>query len=150
MEPSPRGESSHTLLISILVLVVLGVGAAWWWGSSSNIPGADNPENPDKNATVVMMTPDGFEPKAISVSAGTTVVFLDRDSTGMWVASDAHPTHEGYAGTDTATHCPDVTGTAFDQCAEGPRYGFTFRNTGTWKYHNHLHPEMTGTVTVTE
>jgi hypothetical protein len=47
-------------------------------------------------------------------------------------------------------HCPDTTGTAFDQCSAGTSYAFTFGKIGSWGYHNHLNHGATGTVVVTQ
>lgn len=86
----------------------------------------------------VNYTDQGFVPKTITIKRGETVRFMNQASTGyMWVGSDPHPSHTDYPG--------------FDQKAVGQKgdiYEFTFSNPGTWGYHNHLDPSMTGTVIV--
>ena len=70
----------------------------------------------------------------------------------MWVASDPHPTHQGYSGTTVDKHCPDTTGTAFDECTAVPQggvYTFVFKKVGSWGYHNHANHDAKGTVVVT-
>ncbi|MBI2405021.1 hypothetical protein HYV22_02475 [Candidatus Gottesmanbacteria bacterium] len=87
--------------------------------------------------TVVTYTANGFNPKTVTVKAGTTVVFMNDSSAVMWVASAVHPTHQLLPG--------------FDQLASvgrGGSYEYTFTKVGTWKYHNHVNPSDTGTVEV--
>ena len=68
----------------------------------------------------------------------------------MWVASAPHPSHTGYDGTSRQTHC--VAGYSgpkpFDQCAAGTSFSFTFKQTGTWPYHDHNNSGKFGTVVV--
>lgn len=85
----------------------------------------------------VRLTENGFEPKEITVKSGVSVTFVNDSTKGMWVASDAHPTHQVLPG--------------FDQkksVSTGGTYIYTFEKIGTWKFHNHVSSEMTGTVIV--
>lgn len=87
----------------------------------------------------VTYTDDGFQPKESTVKKGQAVTFVNSANTALWVASAVHPTHQVLAG--------------FDQKAsvtKGGAYTYTFIKVGTWKFHNHLSPEMVGTVIVTE
>lgn len=88
-----------------------------------------------------------FSPSTVTIAKGGTVTFTS-SSGSMWVASNPHPSHEGYSGTTRSQHCPDVAGTAFDQCAPGTSYSFVFQKSGSWGYHNHLNASMSGTVIV--
>lgn len=86
---------------------------------------------------VVTYTANGFNPKTVTVKAGTTVVFMNDSSGAMWVASAVHPTHQLLPG--------------FDQLKSVGRsgsYEYMFTKVGTWKYHNHVNPADTGTVIV--
>ena len=72
----------------------------------------------------------------------------------MWVASDPHPSHQGYDGTTRDQHCTtsDSAATPFDECAlvaTGGAWTFTFTKAGTWKYHNHTGAADVGSITVT-
>lgn len=150
---------NRNVIIGIVVLVVIAVGGYAYSKSSS--PSARSAEvstvqptavTPDTTtgAVTVTYTKDGFSPKAISVKVGTKVTFINQSSNRMWVASDVHPSHEGYSGTTRSQHCPDTAGTAFDQCTAGDSYTFTFGKVGTWAYHNHVVDEDEGVVVVTE
>ncbi len=91
-----------------------------------------------------------FSPKDVTVKRGGKVTWTNSGSGNMWVASASHPTHAVYAGTTRQEHCPDAAGTAFDQCAGGQSYTFTFTKAGKWNYHDHINPSAFGSVTVVE
>lgn len=74
-----------------------------------------------------------FSPASITIKKGTTVTWTNQDGA-------AHTVQE----TDGKTG-PDST-----MLANGKSYTFTFAETGTFKYHCSIHPDMTGTVTVTD
>jgi plastocyanin len=74
-----------------------------------------------------------FSPASITVKKGTTVTWTNKDSA-------AH----------TVTENDDQKGPDSGDLAQGKTYSFTFDTVGTFKYHCTIHPDMTGTVTVTE
>ena len=92
---------------------------------------------------------DAFSPSTVTIAKGGTVTFVST-AHDMWVASNPHPTHTGYDGTSRDVHCAaGYAGAApFDQCKVGSSFTFTFNKTGTWGYHNHMNPGLTGTVIV--
>ena len=73
-----------------------------------------------------------FAPAALSVRAGTTVVWTNKDSEPHTVRS---------VGSDT------LKSTALDDNAT---YSYTFTTAGTYAYHCSIHAEMHGTVIVTK
>jgi plastocyanin len=90
-----------------------------------------------QKAGIVTYTDSGFSPKTIIVAKGGTVQFINKSRGNMWIASDPHPTHNGYIG--------------FDQTravANGSSWTFTFDKAGSWTYHNHMAPTLNGTVIV--
>ncbi len=100
---------------------------------------------------IIRYTDDGYSPSAVTVDTGTTVIFENESENAMWTASDVHPTHRDYAGTELSEHCGDANSDAFDACeaiAPGDSWSFEFGKAGTWGYHNHRLPAHTGTVTV--
>ncbi len=103
---------------------------------------------------VITWTDSGFQPTLTTVKKGTTVIFRNDSSKGMmWPASAVHPSHTAYDGTSLAEHCPDATETTFDACTgykPGTSWEFTFNKVGTWGFHNHLQPQFTGKIIVTE
>ena len=92
-----------------------------------------------EGANSVNYTANGFEPNSITIKAGETVTWTNKDTDDMWVASNPHPTHTDYPGFDALKNIPP-NGT----------YSFTFTKVGTWGYHNHLNPSQKGEVVVTK
>jgi plastocyanin len=104
-------------------------------------------------SAAVAYSANGFAPKNISVKKGDAVMWTALAPAGMWIASDMHPTHADYDGTDMKAHCAAGALASFDQCAAsavGSQWSFTFNKVGTWRYHDHINPAFGGTVTVTE
>lgn len=93
----------------------------------------------DENAATVTYTDDGFTPASITVGLGDQVTFINQSSMSMQVASDDHPVHDDLPGFDSLRGIEP-----------GQSYTFTFETTGTWGYHNHLVPNDTGEVVVTQ
>jgi plastocyanin len=116
------------LLLLLAVLVLSGCG-----GNGDDNGGGSS----SGGGTVVKITDDGFEPSSLTVSSGDTVTFDNESSDDSWPASDVHPTHQNYPGFD-----------AKKPLLSGESYSFTFTKTGEWGYHNHLEPDVTGTIVV--
>ncbi len=98
----------------------------------------------------VEITSSGFSPKTVTIKAGEEVTFTNTDSASHWVASNVHPTHTTYPGSDIRK-CETEPKNIFDAChglQQGEEFSFTFSKKGRWPYHNHLHPSMSGTVVV--
>ncbi len=96
-------------------------------------------------AVIVTYTNDGFSPKTVEIQNGVSVIFKNQSSKNLWVASGPHPTHNAYPEID------GCIGSTFDSCANIPpnvSWSFTFKNSGSWKYHDNLNPSQTGTVIV--
>lgn len=75
-----------------------------------------------------------FKPSNITVKKGTTVTWTNKDALAHTVTQD----DSGGPGLDSKL------------LAKGEPYQATFNQTGTFHYHCTPHPQMTGTVTVTE
>jgi plastocyanin len=86
---------------------------------------------------VVKFTDNGFEPSTLTIKAGDTVKFENDSSDDFWPASNVHPTHLLYPGFD-----------AKKPILAGGSYSFTFTKPGSWGYHNHLAPDIQGTIVV--
>src|SRR3989344_3906744 len=46
-----------------------------------------------QNEFVVRYTSQGFVPADIEIAPGQTIIFVNDSQSGMWVASNPHPTH---------------------------------------------------------
>jgi plastocyanin len=153
-------------IIGVIVVLVVVIGG-WYLlkGVPANTPPAATTETPVTTTTTtttsttttsssgvtVIYGAQGFSPQTITVPLGTTVTFVSQGADEMWIASDPHPTHQGYDGTTKNQHCAvGYSGpTPFDQCSTGMSYSFTFLKAGTWGYHNHGAAGDRGTVVVT-
>ena len=86
--------------------------------------------------TVVTITSSGFSPKDVTFKAGGTVTWMNEDSTVHNVSSAVHPTHQVYPPLNLGNIQP------------GGKVSLTFPTAGIYKYHDHLNPSLTGSVTV--
>jgi plastocyanin len=116
--------------VTLRVLAVLAAGLllAGCGGGSSGGSGGGK---------VVQIEDDGFHPQTLTIDAGDTVEFENKSSDDAWPASNVHPTHLLYRGFD-----------AKKPLLPGDSYSFTFTKTGSWGYHNHLEPDVQGTIVV--
>src|SRR3989344_4949133 len=119
---------------------LLGAGCGYGAPSSSAPAAGDIEKTGLVQGTVVSIGPQGFNPAAITVKKGTTVIFLNEDlGAPHQPASNPHPIHTDYPGFD-----------AGEPISPGGSYSFPFNRAGTWRYHDHLNPSRAGTVIVTD
>tara|TARA_Y100000310_G_C20585876_1_gene765376 strand:+ start:647 stop:1174 length:528 start_codon:yes stop_codon:yes gene_type:complete len=100
------------------------------------------------STVTITYTDRGFSLEQIEIPVGTAITFVNESRDPMWVASDNHPTHKIYPGSNIKKCDSDKKSEIFDQCEGGNNYTFTFNELGTWDYHNHLRPGDGGTVVV--
>lgn len=81
----------------------------------------------------------GFEPQVLRIKRGTKVVFRNDSSEPLWVASNPHPEHTTYPALDAGR-----------SLSQGETYIFAFTRIGSFGYHNHMRPSVTGTIIVEE
>ncbi|MEX1112358.1 MAG: cupredoxin domain-containing protein [Candidatus Andersenbacteria bacterium] len=92
---------------------------------------------PTSQEATIRISETGFSPTQLTVAAGTTVTFVNDGQALHWPASDLHPTHTALPGFDAKRGLPT-----------GETYSYTFTEVGTWRFHDHLNPQETGTVVV--
>ena len=110
-------------------------------------------ETPEKKNIMIEITGDGFTPRAITVKKGTTVTWVNKSGHSAWPASDVHPVHTVYPGSNTKKCDTDDKINIFDACRglkEGETYSFRFERVGRWQFHDHLRPSLGGIVIVEE
>lgn len=152
-------KSTTYLVIGAVVLAAVG-GAVWFQmqsqqgelgGQQQEQPGQQE-ENSGLVATaVVLYTDDGFVPQVFNIKAGEAVTFVNGSTNPMWPATAIHPTHKVYPGSDIAKCGTADVSKIFDACqaiAAGSEWLFTFMEKGSWGYHDHLNPNMRGTIVV--
>lgn len=139
-------QSKRNILISIvllLVLVILSIGAFFYF-----LPkGAEKTDQPSKPAELtspniavdnarVFITEEGFDKKEVKVKVGGAVTFTNSGSQNHEIASAVHPQHTDYADLNLGEIKP------FESKI------LIFPQAGTYRYHDHLNPQFTGTIIV--
>lgn len=105
------------------------------------------PEGP--KTYVIEMTSEGFLPENITLREGDSVKWVVVGPTRHWPASDPHPLHDGYP--QKTGMCRFAGSSDFNACRALNRdeyWTFTFNQSGTWGYHDHLNPSWKGVVNV--
>ena len=97
--------------------------------------------NPQPSTKTIEITALGFSPSPLTISAGDTVIFLNKDTANHWPASAMHPTHTVYPGSGIEKCGTSEQSSIFDACKglkQGESFSFTFNQKGSWSYHDHL------------
>jgi plastocyanin len=148
----------NRILITIILAILIGAGIVFGLthnhNNNSNNPPASSTSNNASNNTSSQKQPANqqssnsntptatssvsienfaFMPPDITVKKGATVTWTNNDST-----------------THTVTASTGETGPKSGNLSNGDKYSFTFDQVGTFHYHCSIHPNMLGTVTVTE
>lgn len=138
------GKRTIVVVIAILIIGAIAFGLTRNNGSSDRNNSSstnqtsqnDQSQNSDQSPTStnsVSIQNFAFLPGDITVKKGTTVTWTNNDSTTHTV-SEA----DGKKGPDSGNLNP------------GDKYDFTFNEVGTFKYRCNIHPDMLGTVKVTD
>jgi plastocyanin len=85
----------------------------------------------------IVRTNEGYEPSTLTILQGDTVEFINQSNDFHWPASDLHPTHGIYPAFDPLR-----------PVAVGEVWSFRFQEVGEWKFHDHLHANEVGIITV--
>lgn len=135
-------------ILTIIVALIIIAGGAWVLfgrnnsstkATSSNTNSSSTSNTNNQNVAAKPVTTDtvsiegfAFSPGSITVKKGTTVTWTNNDSV-------AH----------TVTESDDKNGPDSSTLQPGKTYEFTYAQTGTFNYKCSIHPDMTGTVIVT-
>jgi plastocyanin len=104
--------------------------------SNMNTSGEESADKSDlgsSSTNQVNIKSFAFNPANITVKVGTTVTWTNNDS-----------------ATHTVTETDGQNGPNSGNLEPGKSFTFTYDTAGTFKYHCAIHPNMTGTVTVTQ
>ena len=142
-----KGNKSVVTTVVIIVLLLIVVGAVFALAGNKKNDSkppmdmsnsqTDKSSQSDTKATAtnsVTINNFSFSPNNITVKVGTTVTWTNQDSVEHDIVAD-----DGISD-----------GPKSELLAKGKSYSFTFSKAGTYTYHCSVHPDMTGTVTVTE
>jgi len=139
---------NNKLILVALVVVVVAAGAFLLLnnnaGNNRQTQDTQNTQNQSLTPTQteamqepnVTVTSSGFEPQTVTVKTGTRVVWTNESGTQVTVSSAVHPTHLLFPFLNLGNF------------ADGSSVSVVFEKPGVYKYHNHLNPGQTGTVTV--
>jgi len=114
----------------IVIIAVLAMGCTSTTAPAT--PSTVATTAPAGSVSAVTIQNFAFSQATITVAAGTTVTWTNKDGTAHTVTSDS--------GDPVAFDSGSI--------APGGTYQFTFTQTGVYPYHCTYHPHMTGTVTV--
>lgn len=125
--------------LSLALVVTLFLGLYMYTVYTGSAPRENIIDLRGKERVSVVLKEDGFEPRDIRVSRGTTVIFSTTRQNKYWPASNAHPAHDVYPEFDP-------------QKSLGPEesWSFTFEKVGVWGFHDHVRSYFTGTIHVDE
>ena len=141
-------NKTHSLLVIVVLLAVIAGIAIFSLGNNRDI---ENEKGMGGNTHIVNITLYGFSPLVLDINKGDKVTFVNYDKLARWLASNTHPTHKIYPGSDIAKCGTPAEGEIFDSCRglnQGESYSFVFNEIGSWRYHDHLRPSFTGTIIV--
>lgn len=138
----------NTVIFAVVVLAILAILGGYLVARNNQVgspstttttpntntstPAPSNGQNTSE-AQAVSIKDMAFTPASITVKKGTTVTWTNDDAVAHTVVET-----DGQTGPDSATIQPKGT------------YAFTYNTTGTFRYHCSIHPNMTGTVVVTQ
>ena len=113
------------ILISVILVAVLLTAC----GTTTNTPAASNNGNTNtaSQTNTVTIQNFAFNPATLTVKAGTTVTWTNKDSTTHKIKSDTF-------------NSGDLN--------QNDTFQFQFNNTGTFNYSCAIHPSMTGQIIV--
>ncbi len=129
------------ILTTLITILVIGFAGYQYMTTRSSLGPLATPASKDipEDAHVITLTEDGFVPDEITIKKGEIIAFVTTTGNLFWPASNLHPSHLVYPEFDPMEPVqPDSV------------WSYTFEKLGEWKFHDHLAPYFTGTITVTE
>jgi plastocyanin len=119
-------------IVILVLIIIVGLVSIAAQKADKNNSGAG------KTHTIVLEE-EGYKPSEISIKKGDTVTFKTALDKPFWPASNIHPTHGIYSEFDPK-----------EPIMPDRNWSFKFDKAGNWKFHDHLAPYYTGTITVSE
>jgi len=100
-------------------------------------PSAIYAQQSNTSKQTIQVNEDGFFPKLVRVKNGDTIIFKNTGKLEHWPASNIHPTHEIYPEFDPKK-----------PIFPNQEWEFKFNKSGSWRFHDHLNPIITGLIVV--
>lgn len=142
MEQYIKAATSTTQRTVVFAGVLIVIGLLVFWGLFSFLSGKQKPSSTTNVATAlpaevaVEVKENGFVPKEVTIDVGSAVRWVNKTNGKVTVNSDDHPTHRKYKELNLGEFAKDST------------VVLIFTKAGTYTYHDHLHPNRKGSVTV--
>ncbi len=153
MQEESNTMNKKILGLGIIVLILFFIGGIFFLSVSRKPKTATVPKTGEINQSLqptaqekkllvpvsnaaITVTSNGFEPQTITVKTKTQVIWTNNSGTDATVNSANHPTHQLY---------PPLNLGLF---SNGSSVSLVFDKPGTYSYHDHLHPEKTGSIIV--
>lgn len=140
---------SKNLLVKLAIAGVIVVAGIWLLAGSkkstpspspaSNLLTSQESASPSAEVSqnVVNILSSGFMPQTITIKARESVTWVNEDTASHQVNSAVHPTHQVY---------PPLNSVELIKAGESK--SLMFPDAGSFKYHDHLNPSLTGTIVV--
>jgi len=139
--------SQKVIITIVIIVIVIGGGLlAWFFLQEEETTTTVNNVNKvtTTNGTTIdlptgnnvwVMNSD-FNPAVLTIQAGETVIWTNKDEAKRKVAAEPHP---------TSTSLPELVS---DELEKGDSFSFTFEEAGEWYYHDYLNPIKKGKIIV--
>lgn len=125
-QPARRSVAS-LMAVPALALVVMAAACGGGDGGSGPTPSSPTPTTGGTNSATITITSSGVAPRAVTVSVGSRVTFVNNDSRPHDMASDPHPSHGD---------CPAINDVGFLQAGQSRQTG-NLNTVRTCRYHDH-------------
>ncbi len=122
--------------VMVLVILVICIAAAGCTGNPQPPGPATTQQTPIPGGNTVAIKNFAFSPATMTVTQGTTVIWMNQDSAEHQIINDASGSN------------PEGAIFKSNPLPNGASYSFTFNTPGTYPYHCTIHPSMKGTITV--
>jgi plastocyanin len=125
--------SKINLVAGIILISILMISNSCSKSNAYNTPNTGNTGGTGgtggPGANQVFIQGMAFNPASITVTAGTTITWTNKDAVAHTVTSDSNAFNSGTV-------------------ASGATFSFTFATAGSYSYHCAIHPSMVASVTV--
>ncbi|MFZ6036115.1 MAG: cupredoxin domain-containing protein [Patescibacteria group bacterium] len=139
--------NNKTIATVLIILVIVVGGALVWYFMQDESSTTNTNTNTTTNtapqvvreqppANTVWIENGSFNPSVVTVSAGETVTWVNKDMIARKVASDPYPGNS------------DLPELLSDELQQDDSYTFTFTTAGEFGYHDDLNPIKKGKVIV--
>ena len=104
--------------------------------TTQTIPTASPMESKKSSGVTIEVTANGFSPNSVTVKSGTQITWVNKTDSMVTVNSNPHPVHNLYPQLNLGRFGPSQSVLV------------TLDKPGTYTYHNHLDPIITGKIIV--